>query len=173
MARDQLRANAGASPAAAETPAAGHKPAKTRVEQCWREARVPTSRTSSESAKKDVQTKIDQYWHMEKPKGDRVESRVEMETVTLAAVLEQHRSKFSEIEFINVDVEGFELEVLESNDWQTFRPKMILVEDYTFDIEHLGANAVHQFLREQGYAFFSRNMITNFYLRDGVTRVNA
>lgn len=32
------------------------------------------------------------------------------------------------IDFLSLDVEGFELEVLESNDWVDFRPRLIMIE---------------------------------------------
>jgi hypothetical protein len=43
-----------------------------------------------------------------------------------------------EIDFLNIDAEGMDLEVLKSNDWTRFKPKVILVEggtDYLKDYE--------------------------------------
>ncbi|MCA9331804.1 FkbM family methyltransferase [Candidatus Saccharibacteria bacterium] len=38
------------------------------------------------------------------------------------------RYKLTEIDFLKIDVEGFENEVLHSNDWKIFRPKVICIE---------------------------------------------
>jgi FkbM family methyltransferase len=46
---------------------------------------------------------------------------------TLSSILDEYKVK--EIDFMKVDVEGFEYEVLSSNDWKRFKPKVIVVED--------------------------------------------
>lgn len=50
------------------------------------------------------------------------------------------------IDFMNIDVEGHELEVLKSNDWNLYSPKVIAVE-----IFNLEESSVLSFLLEQGY----------------------
>ena len=47
--------------------------------------------------------------------------------VPLAAILERHRPK-GNIDFISIDVEGYETEILKSNDWSRFRPTVIVLE---------------------------------------------
>ena len=54
----------------------------------------------------------------------RVEHRVE--TSTLRAIFEHYAP--AHIEFMSVDVEGHEREVLAGNDWEHFRPRVLLVE---------------------------------------------
>ena len=46
---------------------------------------------------------------------------------TLAYIFRKHRVK--EIDFLKVDVEGLEYEVLLGNDWKTYRPKIIIIEN--------------------------------------------
>ncbi len=36
------------------------------------------------------------------------------------------------IDFITIDAEGFDMQVLQSNNWQKYRPKYLLVEDLNF-----------------------------------------
>ncbi len=45
---------------------------------------------------------------------------------TLKSVLADHSVK--RIDFLKIDVEGFEKEVIEGNDWEKFRPKVICIE---------------------------------------------
>jgi FkbM family methyltransferase len=45
----------------------------------------------------------------------------------LRAILAEH--KVTHIDFLKVDVEGLEYEVLASNDWERFRPKVVIVEN--------------------------------------------
>jgi FkbM family methyltransferase len=55
-------------------------------------------------------------------------SKVTIPVVPLAELLETHLPAGQVIDFMSVDVEGFDLEVIGSNDWQRFRPKLVLVE---------------------------------------------
>lgn len=49
-----------------------------------------------------------------------------MKVDTLKNVLTEHGVKV--IDFLKIDVEGFEKEVIEGNDWKKFRPKVICIE---------------------------------------------
>ncbi len=50
-----------------------------------------------------------------------------VEVKTLEHIFEEHASD-KQINFLNIDVEGFEYEVISSNDWKRFRPQVICVE---------------------------------------------
>jgi hypothetical protein len=52
-----------------------------------------------------------------------VKSRPEIEDV-----LGDHVPRDRKIDFVNIDVEGFEDEVLASNDWERYRPSLIAAE---------------------------------------------
>ncbi len=56
---------------------------------------------------------------------DRYED-VEVETLTLNDILRQNKVK--SIQFLKVDVEGYEYEVLNGNDWSRYRPEVICIE---------------------------------------------
>jgi FkbM family methyltransferase len=47
----------------------------------------------------------------------------------LRTILSAHLPSGKEIDFLSVDVEGLDLEVLRSNDWQAYRPLLVLVEE--------------------------------------------
>lgn len=46
----------------------------------------------------------------------------------LRRILAEHIPQHKEITFLNIDVEGFELSVLQSSDWGVYRPKVVCVE---------------------------------------------
>lgn len=46
--------------------------------------------------------------------------------MTLATLCRKHATRT--IDFLKIDVEGLEKEVIESGDWKTFRPRVVLVE---------------------------------------------
>ena len=62
---------------------------------------------------------------------EHVRSEIPVPTLPLAELLDRHLPKNQAIDFMNVDVEGHDFEVLESNDWNRFRPKVIVVEGTT------------------------------------------
>jgi len=46
---------------------------------------------------------------------------------SLAEVFKEH-AEGKDVDFMSIDVEGFEIEVLNSNDWNNYRPKIIILE---------------------------------------------
>jgi FkbM family methyltransferase len=68
------------------------------------------------------------------------------------------------IDFMSIDVEGFDLQVLQSNDWARFRPTCVLVESESFDLTNLGASPINGFLEKQNYTLFAKTFNTLFYL---------
>ncbi len=63
------------------------------------------------------------------------------------------------IDFIDIDVEGSDLEVLKSNDWNKYRPSVVLVEDKEFR-QKLQESETFRYLTELDYKFYSYNNIT-------------
>ena len=60
------------------------------------------------------------------------------------------------IDFLNVDVEGHDLDLLESNDWQRFRPKVIVVEDEQLDPRE---SKIVRAMNGHGYELCAQNVI--------------
>ena len=54
--------------------------------------------------------------------------------------------KEKEVDFISIDTEGYEMEVLKSNNWQIFRPKLILIET------GFAHKEIYEFLTKAKYA---------------------
>ncbi len=64
------------------------------------------------------------------------------------------------IDFMSIDAEGYDINVLKSNDWSQFRPHLLLVEDLEFSFDK---NEIYQFLTEQRYIFLAKTFNTVFY----------
>jgi FkbM family methyltransferase len=99
---------------------------------------------------------------------------VEIDAVSLADVCRAHVR--GGIDFLKVDVEGAENEVIESGDWQAFRPRIVLVEavapaSASFSPGGMRSQPAptHQsyepFLLAQGYGFCYFDGLNRFYLR--------
>ena len=58
----------------------------------------------------------------------RVLGSVIVDVMPLSKILERHLPEKQNIDFMSIDVEELDLEVLESNDWVHYRPLYVLVE---------------------------------------------
>lgn len=56
------------------------------------------------------------------------------------------------IDLLSVDAEGMDLEILESNDWQKYIPRVIVVECNDFDAAEPHRSPTFTFLSRKGYA---------------------
>lgn len=71
----------------------------------------------------------------------------------LSAILDEHLpSPTSTIDFLSVDVEGEDLAVLQSNDWQRFRPTIVVVESLVDSTGAPGTTPVVEYLQSLDYA---------------------
>lgn len=83
-------------------------------------------------------------------------------TLPLKQVLDQHVPKGKKIDFLSVDAEGFDLIVLNSNDWQQYRPTFVLVEE-ELSISDLEKSEVYQLMLSKGYALAAKTKRTLFF----------
>ena len=77
------------------------------------------------------------------------ESIIEVPVRTLDDILQEANAPVP-IDFLSVDVEGHELEVLRGLDFTRWRPRLIMVED------HVSSLAKHWFLQSSGYRLVRR-----------------
>jgi len=87
---------------------------------------------------------------------------VEIQTLPLADVLDKYLPSGQKIDFLTIDVEGLDLQVLRSNNWAKYKPDYILVEDKV-DFENLTSSEVYSYLKEQGYHLVAKTMRTLFF----------
>lgn len=75
----------------------------------------------------------------------------------LSKILNEYLSPSQDIDFMNIDVEGFDFEVLKSNDWQKNKPKVIVYEELgDFDNQNISNSPTFNYLIELGYSFYTR-----------------
>jgi len=97
--------------------------------------------------------------------GAEIIKRVEMEGFPLKDILAEHLPKDQNtIDFLSVDVEGYDLPVLESNNWNTYRPKVVLVELLNRSMEKLKSDPVVLFLEKKNYQLFAKACQTAFFV---------
>jgi FkbM family methyltransferase len=69
-----------------------------------------------------------------------------------------------EIDFFDIDVEGLDLEVLKSNNWKKYRPKLVLVESDK-------AKNIDNFMEEKKYSKISQYYLTSIFVRNDLKGV--
>jgi FkbM family methyltransferase len=84
-----------------------------------------------------------------------------MPMVTLARLCEQHAG---EIDFLKIDVEGGEADVLAGGDWRRYRPKVIVIEAVLPGSGEPAWSAWEPFLLAQGYRFALFDTLNRFYV---------
>jgi hypothetical protein len=67
------------------------------------------------------------------------------------------------IGFMSVDVEGFDLAVLRSNDWQRFRPRFVLAESLKGRLASIEECEIHALMYDVGYEIVGKAHLTCFY----------
>lgn len=103
-------------------------------------------------------------------KRDKLEEFEIVETIKvkvrpLAELLKQHLPKGQKINFMTIDVEGRDLDVIRSNDWKIYRPEFVMVEclEAVESLEAVLTDKVTVFLRKVGYQPIAKTLYTVIY----------
>ena len=78
-----------------------------------------------------------------------------LQTRPLAEILDETLSAGCSVQFMSIDVEGAEVGVLQSNDWDKWRPEAILIETQGLRLEDPYAHATTKYLRDLNYTIRS------------------
>lgn len=87
---------------------------------------------------------------------------VQLPTLSLAKLCEDHH--VGAIDFLKVDVEGAEADVLRSGDWRRFRPKVVVVEAIAPGSGEPSWDQWEPFLLAQGYNIVLFDTLNRFYV---------
>jgi len=89
-----------------------------------------------------------------------IKNMIKVPSLPLATILANHLPKRQIIDLLNVDVEGLDLEVLKSNDWRIYRPKIILVEILHSGLSTIKTEPIYIFLEKMRYSLVSKLLHT-------------
>ncbi|MCJ8210542.1 FkbM family methyltransferase [Mucilaginibacter sp. RS28] len=85
-------------------------------------------------------------------------------TQTLASILDKHLPEGKAIDFMTIDAEGLDFQVLNSNNWAKYRPSVLLLES-ELDFDAFGGSDLYLFMKDRGYSLLSRTYRT-YFLRE-------
>lgn len=93
----------------------------------------------------------------------RIEKTINIGVLPLAAVFSSHLPENQKIDFLTIDVEGLDFQVIKSNDWSKYRPSFVLVEILKSNLDALSDDPISIFMRKIGYEIYAKQMNTVFF----------
>ena len=83
----------------------------------------------------------------------------------LDSILDEYLPSGQTIEFLTIDVEGLDFEVLRSNDWGKYKPEVVLIEVLGSTLADLASCEITKFLSAYGYTIYAKAVNTVIYKR--------
>ena len=95
----------------------------------------------------------------------KIVERIEVKTHPLKEVLDKYLENNQKIDFMTIDVEGLDLEVLETNNWEKYRPTIVLVEDLnkTPLLDLPSKSRVYKYMNDNNYTLVAKTFNTLFF----------
>lgn len=94
------------------------------------------------------------------------EQTLSVPTVPLSEIIHNAQNMYKEaIDFISIDTEGYDMAVLASNDWTTYRPRFVIVECVKSDTRDVGYAEFVSFMKKNNYSEVFYNNL-NIIFRD-------
>lgn len=93
----------------------------------------------------------------------RVIDTIKIQVRRLDDILEQYMPKNRTIDFMSIDVEGMDLSVLKSNNWNKYSPRYILTETLRTEMLQMADCPVVKFLKERKYRPVAKVYNTTFF----------
>ena len=83
----------------------------------------------------------------------------------LDSILDQYLPQGTRIDFMTVDVEGKDIGVLQSNNWNRYRPRFVLAETLRTELTNISACPLVIFMQSVGYVPVAKAYNTTFFER--------
>lgn len=88
-----------------------------------------------------------------------VTKEIPVEVLSLTDIMDKHAPNVEEIDFLTIDAEGMDLEILQSNNWDKYKPKVIIIEIEARELSDVYHNPASKFLLDLGYTPVAKNVI--------------
>ena len=99
------------------------------------------------------------------------QNKVKIESCTLNTILK--KNNFNNFDYLNIDVEGSELNVIKGIDLKKFQPKLITIENNELQPKEYFDNDVYKILINNNYVFINKIGVTNFFMiNDSATQIS-
>lgn len=95
-----------------------------------------------------------------------IKEEIKLQTYRLSEILEHNLPENTKIDFLSIDVEGLDFEVIQSNDWIKFKPKVVLVEIFGKNLDEIVNNEITRFLYGVGYSIVAKTVNTAVFVQE-------
>lgn len=89
---------------------------------------------------------------------DKIIKKTKIPVYSLKSILEKYLTDDDRLDFFDVDAEGYDLEILKTNDWEKYRPRIVVIESdisITSDI----ASDIVKYLESKDYKLLGKSII--------------
>lgn len=89
--------------------------------------------------------------------------KINIKTFSINDILNKYLPENQKIDFINIDAEGLDFEIIKSLDWKKYKPDFLLAENLELkneDIVQFGGDEMYRYLKELGYIVIAKTMRT-------------
>lgn len=93
----------------------------------------------------------------------KLKSKREIKVFSIKDIFSKNLEKKKAIDFMNIDGQGLEMDILSSNDWNMYRPTYVLVECLTFQglpITEVIEKPIYNFMKSKNYTLYSKTFST-------------
>lgn len=88
----------------------------------------------------------------------KIVNTLKVPVLSLKEILDKYISPSDRLDFFDIDVEGFDLDVLKSNDWELYKPKIIVIES-DLSIEMDIESDIVTYLKSVNYRLLGKSII--------------
>lgn len=106
----------------------------------------------------------EEFAKFSKQRGVHEVDRIPISIKPLSKLLDEHVGSVH-IDVMSIDIEGFDLQALTSNDWGRWKPSIILIEDHLPAGASFETSETANYLRDKGYILVARVHFTSFFAR--------
>ena len=101
---------------------------------------------------------------LQKDAGIKLVAEKKITTTPLSEVLDQYVPHGRVIDFLSVDVEEYDVEVLKSNNWERYRPRVVVVEAHNFSLASPEKSAIYTYMLTKNYQLHYVSVENLFFL---------
>ena len=99
-------------------------------------------------------------------KSNEHQSKIKIKCSKLNSILE--KNNIDSFDYLNIDVEGSEIEVIKGIDFKKFNPKLITIENNDLLLEDYFESEVYKLLIKNGYTLINKIGVTNFFIKNKI-----
>ncbi len=88
--------------------------------------------------------------------------KIPIKAIKLSTILKQNN--LTKIDFLNIDVEGFDFKVLSTLDLSETKPTMICIEENNYNTQKILETNTHKYLQNNGYFLASKIGVSLIYI---------